>query len=66
LKKTCDRCRAYGRGCCSLGYKVKMVNEKFLKPFNAFIEVMVPLERCPKPRTYDEYYLQRKLKIKED
>ena len=66
VKKSCDGCRAIGRSDrCNLGYKTKIL----YIPIKAFgdreLKRMVPLEPCPKPRTYDGYYLQMKFKVKE-
>ena len=64
MKKTCNGCRAVNGDFCMLGFKTHFVS-KFLKPFNVWISVMTPLEQCPKPRTYNEYFLQDKLDVKE-
>lgn len=67
MKKTCNGCRAYGRSNdCDLGYKTEILYIPMPAFGNRILERMVPLEQCPKPRTYDEYILQKKLKIKKD
>ena len=66
MKKKCDGCRAFGRSnSCDLGYKTKILYIPISAFGNRKLERMVPLEQCPKPRTYNEYYLQKKLKINE-
>ena len=67
MKKSCDGCRAIGKSNnCSLGYRTKMLYIPIPAFGNRMLERMVPLEQCPKPKTYDEYLLQKKLKIKEE
>ena len=62
MKKTCNGCRAYSNNNdCNLGYKTKILNIPVPAFGNRILERMIPLEQCPKPRTYDKYYLQRKL-----
>jgi len=66
VKKKCDGCRAFGRSnSCDLGYKTEIRYIPIPALNNWILERMVPLEQCPKPRTYNEYYLQKKLKINE-
>lgn len=59
MKTTCDGCRAqeYTGLCwkCDLGYKTKE------KEWRGIFMGIAPIEQCPKPRTYNEYILQRKL-----
>jgi len=59
MKRTCDGCRALGTDLgndqleCNLGYKTK---EEVLMDV---VVCLIPLEQCPKPKTYDEYFLQK-------
>ena len=59
MKKTCDSCRALNGKNCSLGYK----NETKLISFeNRLINKgIVPLENCPKPKTYKKLLFLLKL-----
>ena len=67
MKKSCNGCRAYGRSdSCNLGYKTEIHYILIPALGNPMLKRMVPLEQCPKPKTYNDYYLQKKLKIKED
>lgn len=66
MKKSCNRCWAYSTtNNCTLGYKTKILYIPVPAFGNRILERMVPLEQCPKPRTWNEYQLQKKLKIKE-
>jgi len=58
LKTDCLGCRAHRGDGCALKYKIthKTIFERFTKP--------VPLEICPKPRTYALYHRLMKLKKK--
>ena len=63
MKRTCDRCKALSTNItglfCDLGYKTKV---KFYKG----IEVeLVPLEECPKPITYSDYFYALKFERKD-
>ena len=58
MKKTCDGCRALyiswrhiglTRSYCNLGYKQKEIYKIGL------FKDAIPLENCPKPRTWKEY-----------
>jgi len=64
MKKTCNGCRAHGRGECNLKYKTKIIDVPVIAFGNRTFERMVPLEECPKPKTYNEYFLQDKLDIR--
>lgn len=66
MKKSCNGCRAHKGDWCGLGYKTEIFYIPIPSFGNSELERMTPLEQCPKPKTYDEYCLQRKLKIKED
>lgn len=50
-KKSCSGCRALGHGC-ELGYQIR---HHATQPWKA----PVPLEPCPKPLTYDDYFAER-------
>jgi hypothetical protein len=52
MKKTCYGCRALSLKTCNLGYK----NETLLINFDGVLinKGLVPLEDCPKPKTYNE------------
>lgn len=52
MKRFCDGCRAYTGEGCLLGYKTLT---KFKKVWNTWIHYEVPLEQCPKPRTWQHY-----------
>lgn len=51
MKKTCKNCRALNNECkCDLGYKVKT------RYYDDVIAISaIPLEKCPKPKTYKNY-----------
>lgn len=67
MKKSCNGCRAHSGGSyCKLGYITKILYIPILTFGNRELEKMVPLEPCPKPKTYDDYYLQQKLKVKKN
>ena len=59
MKKTCNGCRAISRDFCYLGYATKIIYKDY-KDFSP-ITILIPLEKCPKPKTYNEYFLQMKL-----
>lgn len=62
MKKTCNGCRAYGNSnSCSLGYQTKVLYIPIPAFGNRELERMVPLEQCPKPRTYNEYLFLRRI-----
>ena len=51
-KKSCSGCRALDGNKCELGYRVaRNINQRWKAP--------EPLERCPKPLTYDAYFAER-------
>jgi len=62
MKKTCNGCRAYEKeidtgeiaGYCSLGYKTDYKKIPFYK---GFIKILIPAEKCFKPKTWDEYFI---------
>jgi hypothetical protein len=59
MKTTCDGCRALNGKNCNLGYKNKT---KLIYFENRLInEGIVPLENCPKPKTYKELLILCKL-----
>ena len=59
MKRTCNNCKALIRISgilqCEFRYKVKCTG---LKGMNTGA---IPLEECPKPKTWTEYYRQVKL-----
>jgi len=63
MKRTCTGCKAEVRINkilrCEFGYLVKHIKSR-----GVYMGI-VPMEECPKPKTWNEYYLQMKLKIKE-
>lgn len=62
MKKSYNGCRAYSTtDDYALGYKTKIIYIPISALDNRILEKMIPLEQCPKPRTYDEYFLQKKL-----
>ena len=66
MKKTCNGCRAYGNGDCSLEYKTQILNIAVPTFGDRTFERMVPLEECSKPLTYDDYFFQLKLRKGEE
>lgn len=49
--RTCKGCRAFNGSGCDLGFKIET------NPiFNGLGKRGKPLEPCPKPKTYDEYW----------
>jgi len=59
MKKTCNGCRALMYGfhgmMCEFKFKIEKITYKGREIG------LKPLEQCPKPRTYKEYFLQKKL-----
>ncbi len=52
LRKTCNGCRAdNNQKFCDLGFERET---SYLKSF-CITRIGKPLEKCPKPRTYDDY-----------
>lgn len=55
MKKTCNGCKAYtkgvSKGTCSLGFQFKDI---YIPKTGSFID-SVPIEKCPKPKTNDEF-----------
>lgn len=64
MKRTCNRCKAPGYSaegtlCCDLGYKTRIIYYKG-------IEIgLIPLEECPKPITYSNYFYALKFERKD-
>jgi len=56
MKKTCDGCRALNGKLCSLGYK----NHTKLTMYKGRLinNGIVPLENCPKPKTYKNLFYE--------
>ena len=57
MKKTCTGCRALDdnrfSSSCNLGFKNKSIKKKCI--MGEYYEC-IPLEECPKPKTYDKYF----------
>lgn len=56
MKRTCNDCRAlyrveFGIVECELGHKIKAKSN-----YKGIGVEYKPLEECPKPKTYDEYF----------
>ena len=61
MKKNCNGCRAFDRnGRCELGYKVQVLSKNTSVGY--ILERQIPLEECPKPKTYDELFRIKGLK----
>jgi hypothetical protein len=66
MKKNCNGCRAsstgfYGQYKCDLNYKMESIfNDKCLMYTHG-----KPLEECPKPKTYEDYFAQMNVYRKE-
>lgn len=61
MKKSCNECRALilDSHCefdCEFGFKTEKIFSY------GRVVSMKPLEECPKPRTYDEYFIQKKIR----
>jgi len=59
VKRICDGCRAlqwleYDGYFCDLGYRIKII-EKY-SVGNKKIYASIPIEQCPKPRTYKQWF----------
>lgn len=52
-KKSCEGCRALSLDRCDLNFKNR---HDPIQPWKA----PVPLEPCPKPQTYEQYFTERK------
>ena len=56
-KKTCNRCAAGRHLCCGLGYKTGGHICRTIKGYEPF---GIPLEKCPKPLTIDDFVFAMK------
>lgn len=50
LKKNCNGCRAIDGTKCDIGYKTENIYYK------SILLGCKPIEPCPKPKTYKEYF----------
>lgn len=54
LKKSCDGCRAFAGGSCSLQHTINIDYSGFYKKYS-------PAEWCEKPKTYSEFMFLRSI-----
>ena len=60
MYKTCKGCKALNfDGSCSLGFENKVIYSDGIK--GGFNVGSIPLKPCPKPRTINAYFLEKKL-----
>ena len=59
MKKTCNGCRALVYGFQEMMCELKFETEPIY--LDGRVISYKPLEQCPKPKTYEDYFLQKKL-----
>lgn len=63
MKRTCNGCRALAISVrigfeCELGFPIN-------DTWNGYRHIIAPLQQCPKPKTYEEYFQCREKREKE-